>query len=182
MILWLLASSSHNPPSTCASLTRRPFGHMYVCRIFVHGSTFIIICTFDLLKKIWQFWFGYLCRCLQKVILEDLKGSNKGIKKEFIHVRIDISGSPLECPGMIFSFYVTQMILELLNSNVYFLFCCLFVVLSVFCFEETFPRIGCVRVKHRGMLLTLKGTVIRSAAIKMYEGERWYMCLKCQHK
>ncbi|XP_015893484.3 probable DNA helicase MCM9 isoform X1 [Ziziphus jujuba] len=80
-----------------------------------------------------------------KVILEDLKGSNQGIKKEFIHVRIDIGGSPLECP-------------------------------------ETFPRIGSVRVKHRGILLTLKGTVIRSGAIKMYEGERWYMCQKCQHK
>ncbi|XP_062077081.1 probable DNA helicase MCM9 [Humulus lupulus] len=79
-----------------------------------------------------------------KVILGDLKGSEKGVKKEFIHVRIDISGSPLEC-------------------------------------ADTFPRIGCVRVKHRGILLTLKGTVIRSGAIKMYEGERWYSCQKCQH-
>ncbi|XP_024029253.1 probable DNA helicase MCM9 [Morus notabilis] len=79
-----------------------------------------------------------------KVILGDLKGSDKGIKKEFIHVRIDVCGSPLEC-------------------------------------AETFPRIGCVRVKHQGLLLTLKGTVIRSGAIKMYEGERLYMCQKCQH-
>jgi DNA replicative helicase MCM subunit Mcm2 (Cdc46/Mcm family) len=47
---------------------------------------------------------------------------------------------------------------------------------------ETFPSIGSVRVKHRGILLTLKGTVIRSGAIKMYEGERWYICQKCNHK
>ncbi|PON89616.1 Nucleic acid-binding, OB-fold containing protein [Trema orientale] len=79
-----------------------------------------------------------------KVILGDLKGSEIGMKKEFIHVRIDICGSPLEC-------------------------------------ADTFPRIGCVRVKHRGVLLTLKGTVIRSGAIKMYEGERWYSCQKCRH-
>ncbi|XP_068321908.1 probable DNA helicase MCM9 [Pyrus communis] len=80
-----------------------------------------------------------------KVTLRDLDGFDKGIKKEFIHVRIDISGSPLECP-------------------------------------ETFPSIGRVRVKHRGILLTLKGTVIRSGAIKMYEGERKYMCQKCKHE
>ncbi|GMN58942.1 hypothetical protein TIFTF001_028034 [Ficus carica] len=79
-----------------------------------------------------------------KIILGDLKDSENGIKKEFIHVRIDVCGSPLEC-------------------------------------AETFPRIGCVRVKHLGLLLTLKGTVIRSGAIKMYEGERLYMCQKCQH-
>ncbi|XP_038995906.1 probable DNA helicase MCM9 [Hibiscus syriacus] len=48
-------------------------------------------------------------------------------------------------------------------------------------FPETFPRIGCVRVKHRGILLTLKGTVIRSGAVKMYEGERTYQCKKCKH-
>ncbi|XP_050145164.1 probable DNA helicase MCM9 isoform X2 [Malus sylvestris] len=80
-----------------------------------------------------------------KVTLRDLDGFDKGIKKEFIHVRIDISGSPLECP-------------------------------------ETFPSIGRVRVKHRGILLTLKGTVIRSGAIKMYEGERKYVCQKCKHE
>ncbi|XP_024162361.1 probable DNA helicase MCM9 isoform X2 [Rosa chinensis] len=80
-----------------------------------------------------------------KVVLEDLQGLGKGVKKEFIHVRIDVSGSPLECP-------------------------------------ETFPSIGRVRVKHRGILLTLKGTVIRSGAIKMYEGERKYMCQKCKHE
>ncbi|KAI9120423.1 hypothetical protein K1719_007456 [Acacia pycnantha] len=45
---------------------------------------------------------------------------------------------------------------------------------------ESFPSIGRIRVKHRGILLTLKGTVIRSGAIKMHEGEREYMCLKCK--
>ncbi|XWS68265.1 hypothetical protein CRYUN_Cryun04dG0075800 [Craigia yunnanensis] len=46
---------------------------------------------------------------------------------------------------------------------------------------ETFPSIGRVRVKHRGILLTLKGTVIRSGAVKMYEGQRTYQCKKCKH-
>ncbi|GMY39087.1 probable DNA helicase MCM9 isoform X3 [Fagus crenata] len=80
-----------------------------------------------------------------QIVLGDLKGRKSVIEKKFIHVRINVSGSPLECP-------------------------------------ETFPRIGSVRVKHRGILLTLKGTVIRSGAIKMYEGERWYICQKCKHK
>ncbi|WOL08732.1 hypothetical protein Cni_G17485 [Canna indica] len=39
---------------------------------------------------------------------------------------------------------------------------------------ETFPSIGRVRVKHRGILLTLKGTVIRSGAPKMIEWEQTY--------
>ena len=39
-----------------------------------------------------------------------------------------------------------------------------------------------MRVRHHRILLTLKGTVIRSGAIKMYEGERLYMCEKCQHR
>lgn len=46
---------------------------------------------------------------------------------------------------------------------------------------ETFPSIGRVRVRHRGILLMLKGTVIRSGAVKMYEGERMYRCRKCKH-
>lgn len=50
------------------------------------------------------------------------------------------------------------------------------------CKTETFPSIGRVRVKHQGILLTLKGTVIRSGAIKMYEGERMYRCQKCKHE
>ncbi|XP_072953545.1 probable DNA helicase MCM9 [Typha angustifolia] len=66
-------------------------------------------------------------------------------EKEYIHVRINVSGSPLEFP-------------------------------------ETFPSIGRVRVKHRGILLTLKGTVIRSGAVKMIEGERVYQCRKCKHR
>ena len=32
-------------------------------------------------------------------MLGDLQLQGKGVKKEFIHVRIDVSGSPLECPG-----------------------------------------------------------------------------------
>lgn len=44
------------------------------------------------------------------------------------------------------------------------------------------PSIGRVRVRHRGILLTLKGTVIRSGAVKMIEGERVYECRKCKHR
>ncbi|XP_048231858.1 probable DNA helicase MCM9 isoform X2 [Ricinus communis] len=80
-----------------------------------------------------------------KIVLKNLDFGEKGIEKKFIHVRINVSGSPLECP-------------------------------------ETFPSIGRVRVKHRGILLTLKGTVIRSGAIKMYEGERMYRCRKCKQE
>ncbi|KAJ1396514.1 P-loop containing nucleoside triphosphate hydrolase [Sesbania bispinosa] len=79
-----------------------------------------------------------------KIILEDMADDKNGIEKKFIHVRINVSGSPLECP-------------------------------------ETFPSIGRVRVQHRGILLTLKGIVIRSGAIKMHEGERKYMCQKCKN-
>ncbi|KAK3185091.1 hypothetical protein Dsin_032377 [Dipteronia sinensis] len=78
-----------------------------------------------------------------KIVFDKLK-FEKAVEKIFFHVRINISGSPLECP-------------------------------------ETFPSIGHVRVKHHGILLTLKGTVIRSGATKMYEGERTYMCRKCKH-
>ncbi|KAJ6744035.1 DNA HELICASE MCM9 [Salix purpurea] len=79
-----------------------------------------------------------------KIVIKGLKFGEKGVEKKFIHVRINVCGSPLECP-------------------------------------ETFPSIGRVRVEHRGILLTLKGTVIRSGAIKMYEGERMYQCRKCKH-
>ncbi|KAJ9552059.1 hypothetical protein OSB04_016104 [Centaurea solstitialis] len=47
---------------------------------------------------------------------------------------------------------------------------------------ELCPSIGRVRVKHRGVLLTLKGTVIRSGSIKMIEGEREYECRKCKNR
>ena len=47
-------------------------------------------------------------------------------------------------------------------------------------YVELCPSIGRVRVKHRGILLTLKGTVIRSGSIKMIEGEREYECRKCK--
>ncbi|CAI0401926.1 unnamed protein product [Linum tenue] len=81
-----------------------------------------------------------------KIVLENLDAGEKGTEKKFIHVRINVNGSPLE--------------------------------FSV----DTFPRIGHVRVRHRGILLTLKGTVIRSGAVKMYEGERMYRCRKCKHE
>lgn len=47
---------------------------------------------------------------------------------------------------------------------------------------ETFPSIGRVRVQHRGILLTLKGIVIRSGAVKMHEGERMYTCHTCKNR
>ncbi|KAF9612053.1 hypothetical protein IFM89_037972 [Coptis chinensis] len=82
----------------------------------------------------------------QNIVLQDYNNIiGNACRKEFVHVRINISGSPLECP-------------------------------------ESFPGIGRVRVKHRGILLTLKGTVIRSGTIKMIEGEREYECRKCKHK
>ncbi|KAK9666919.1 hypothetical protein RND81_14G220800 [Saponaria officinalis] len=46
---------------------------------------------------------------------------------------------------------------------------------------ETYPSIGKVRVRHQNILLTLKGTVIRSGAIKTTEGERRYECRKCKN-
>ncbi|RYQ82650.1 hypothetical protein Ahy_B10g101229 isoform B [Arachis hypogaea] len=78
-----------------------------------------------------------------RIVVRDLEQEKNVVEKNFIHVRINISGSPLEC-------------------------------------SETFPTIGRVRVQHRGILLTVKGTVIRSGAIKMHEGERKYMCNQCK--
>lgn len=37
-------------------------------------------------------------------------------------------------------------------------------------------------MKHRGILLTLKGTVIRSGSVKMIEGEKIYECRTCKHR
>ncbi|XP_040380757.1 probable DNA helicase MCM9 isoform X2 [Oryza brachyantha] len=73
------------------------------------------------------------------------KPGDEPIEKKFVHVRVNTSGSPLECP-------------------------------------EACPSIGKVRVKHRGTLLTLKGTVIRSGSVKMIEGERTYECRKCKYR
>ncbi|XP_058087341.1 probable DNA helicase MCM9 isoform X2 [Magnolia sinica] len=88
--------------------------------------------------------FDEAAHLAQDTMFKGIKDRNSVILKDFVHVRINISGSPLEFP-------------------------------------ETFPSIGRVRVKHRGILLTLKGTVIRSGAIKMIEGEREYQCRKCKH-
>ncbi|XP_028063523.1 probable DNA helicase MCM9 isoform X2 [Camellia sinensis] len=82
---------------------------------------------------------------VQKVMCQNFKAGDNASVKMFVHVRINVSGSPLECP-------------------------------------ETFPSIGRTRVKHRGILLTLKGTVIRSGAIKMFEGERDFECRKCKKR
>uniref|UniRef100_A0A0D9WNB7 Probable DNA helicase MCM9 n=1 Tax=Leersia perrieri TaxID=77586 RepID=A0A0D9WNB7_9ORYZ len=71
------------------------------------------------------------------------KAGDESMETKFVHVRVNISGSPLDCP-------------------------------------EASPSIGKVRVKHRGTLLTLKGTVIRSGGVKMIEGERKYECKKCK--
>ncbi|KAG5526045.1 hypothetical protein RHGRI_032363 [Rhododendron griersonianum] len=79
----------------------------------------------------------------EKVIDSGSKGWNNAIVKKFVHVRINVCGSPLEL-------------------------------------QETFPSIGRIRVKHRGKLITLKGTVIRSGAIKMIEGEVEFECRKCK--
>ncbi|GMP38945.1 hypothetical protein CsSME_00009991 [Camellia sinensis var. sinensis] len=82
---------------------------------------------------------------VQKIMCQNFKAGDNASVKMFVHVRINVSGSPLECP-------------------------------------ETFPSIGRTRVKHRGILLTLKGTVIRSGAIKMFEGERDFECRKCKKR
>lgn len=47
---------------------------------------------------------------------------------------------------------------------------------------EAFPSIGRLRVKHRGKLLTLQGTVVRSGAIKMIEGEVEFECRRCKRR
>lgn len=53
---------------------------------------------------------------------------------------------------------------------------------SAFECPETKPNIGRVRVKDVGRLLTLKGTVIRSGAVKILEGEQEYECGKCKFR
>lgn len=102
--------------------------------------------------------------------------------KAYAHVRINVSGSPLECPGQSFScasFCVLSHYQLFLRKPIYLYFMGL-----IYFWEwiETFPSIGRVRVKHREILLTLKGTVIRSGAIKMIEGEKIYECRVCKHR
>ncbi|XP_020699790.2 probable DNA helicase MCM9 isoform X2 [Dendrobium catenatum] len=90
--------------------------------------------------------FDQAAHISQTIVLDGSEGIEaRGSPKKFVHVRINVTGSPLECP-------------------------------------ETFPNIGRLRVKHRGILLTVKGTVIRSGAVKMIEGERVYACRKCRHR
>lgn len=49
------------------------------------------------------------------IILGDSKGSMNGVKKDFIHVRINVTGSPLEFPGMyLLLSFITEMLITLL--------------------------------------------------------------------
>ncbi|XP_078440975.1 minichromosome maintenance 9 isoform X2 [Wolffia australiana] len=90
--------------------------------------------------------FDQAARLSQGVILDGSKELvGAAFPKDFVHVRINVCGSPLEC-------------------------------------QEASPRIGRLRVKHRGILLTVKGTVIRSGAVKMIEGEREYTCRRCKYR
>ncbi|KAM7470618.1 hypothetical protein LguiA_008801 [Lonicera macranthoides] len=93
----------------------------------------------------------------QQVILGS-GGCKNGTLKEFVHVRI----SPLGFPAYIYKLVIC------IRGN--------------WMWAENCPNIGKVRVKHRGVLLTLKGTVIRSGAIKMIEGEKEYECRKCKNR
>uniref|UniRef100_A0A0E0A6V8 Probable DNA helicase MCM9 n=1 Tax=Oryza glumipatula TaxID=40148 RepID=A0A0E0A6V8_9ORYZ len=87
--------------------------------------------------------FDAAARRADKTLDSQRKAGDETMEKKFVHVRVNTSGSALECP-------------------------------------EASPSIGKVRVKHRGTLLTLKGTVIRSGGVKMIEGERKYQCRKCK--
>lgn len=55
-------------------------------------------------------------------------------------------------------------------------------IFCIVCVAETRPDIGRVRVRDVGRLLTLKGTVIRSGAVKVLEGEQDYECTKCKFR
>lgn len=113
-------------------------------------------------------------------MFEDLKKWDNASVKDYVHVRVNVSGSPLECPGWFIFFFpsffvvLTFFFLILFTSSHFF-------PLILGCLE-TFPSVGRVRVKHRGILLTLKGTVIRSGSIKMIEGEKIYECRTCKHR
>ncbi|CAJ1963447.1 unnamed protein product [Sphenostylis stenocarpa] len=88
----------------------------------------------------------------QAVLVDDMEEGKKGFEKKFIHVRINTIGSALEFPGLILlSTCLFQYPLRIFSSN-----------------DDSF---------HHGILLTLKGIVIRSGAIKMHEGERKYIVL-----
>uniref|UniRef100_A0A0A9F236 Probable DNA helicase MCM9 n=1 Tax=Arundo donax TaxID=35708 RepID=A0A0A9F236_ARUDO len=90
----------------------------------------------------------FLDTAAQRAQSDMIKSSNdlkREDRKRYVHVRVDVSGSPLEFP-------------------------------------EASPSIGKVRAKHMGKLITLKGTVVRSGAVKMIEYERYYMCRKCKHR
>lgn len=79
----------------------------YLCKLFSNGVSWCLM--------LWG---------IQRIILPEelkFKGQENASLKEYVHVRINISGSPLEFPGWIFSFFLF-MLLMLLSLEIYFLF------------------------------------------------------------
>ncbi|MCO5550270.1 hypothetical protein L7F22_003751 [Adiantum nelumboides] len=59
---------------------------------------------------------------------------------------------------------------------------CMYVSTYMALLQNVQPSISKIRVKDIGRLITIKGTVIRSGAIKLLEGERLYECNKCKYR
>ncbi|KAL2342085.1 hypothetical protein Fmac_010025 [Flemingia macrophylla] len=104
--------------------------------------------------------------------------------KRFVRLQKDTGLAIFVCAAAVLQKVITDICTECLFSLVRIKKCLhvnVCVTGSVKLFPNlSFPSIGRVRVQHRGILLTLKGIVIRSGAIKMHEGERMYMCHKCK--
>ena len=99
--------------------------------------------------------------------------------KEHVHVRINIHGSAAECPGNNCRLSYLHRSNESMHTSLIAYTCNR---LSKVWFTETQPSISKIRVKDIGRLITVKGTVIRSGAIKLLEGERLYECNKCKFR
>jgi len=41
-------------------------------------------------------------------VIKGLKFGEKGVEKKFIHVRINVCGSPLECPGTVIVLFLVK--------------------------------------------------------------------------
>lgn len=52
-----------------------------------------------------------------------LKGHKSVVEKKFIHVRVNISGSPLECPGSFFFPILLSVILVLFQLFAWIIVC-----------------------------------------------------------
>ena len=66
---------------------------------------------------------GFLAVNVQRLILKESGGGSASTVKDYVHVRINILGSPLESPGMFLCFPVCSF------CNIKFVFCtcyCLF--------------------------------------------------------